>query len=377
MKKFYLIVLVAVLATGCVDNSKPSSKGHERYPGRIAVPALPFNPEHYICYRTAAPVNVDGDISEAEWANAPWSRPFSDIEGDIRPAPLYDTRIRMLWDDDYLYVAAELAEPHIWATLRQRDTVIYYDNDFEVFIDPDGDTHGYYEFEMNAYNTVWDLLLTTPYRDFGHVIDAWDITGLRSAVKIYGTLNDPSDTDDKWTIELAFPFEVLKEWGNSPVDGTQWRANFSRVNWKTHISGGRYVKLTDSVTGKTLPEFNWLWSPQGLINVHYPEMWGFIQFSSSDGSAGPVSFAMNPDEDIKWELRTLYYAQRAYADENGRYAGRASLLEAYGYKAADTLPEILVTMSGYEASLPTADKAGYVYINSSGRTWITRPESGK
>jgi hypothetical protein len=369
MKKIIALVFAALLLCGCGHDKPLKSTGHYPLPGKIPVPATSFKPEHYICYRTSSEIIIDGQITDSEWSQAPWSNPFTDIEGDLKPKPLHDTRIRMLWDDNYLYVAAELVEPHIWATLRQRDTIIYYDNDFEVFIDPDGDTHGYYEFEMNAYNTVWDLLLTTPYRDFGKVIDAWDIQGLRSAVKIFGTINDPSDIDEKWTIELAFPFDVLKEWGDVPADGTQWRVNFSRVNWKTKHVKGKYVKETDPATGKSLPEFNWLWSPQGLINVHYPEMWGFLQFSTGDGSGEPAEFVMNPDEKIKWELRKLYYAQRAYAAEKNHYADDAAILLEYGYKAKGESPEIIITMSGYEASLPSADKNGYVCIDSQGRTW--------
>jgi hypothetical protein len=299
---------------------------------------------------------------------------FTDIEGELKPAPLFDTKMKMLWDDRNLYIAAELTEPHIRASLRQRDTVIYYDNDFEVFIDPDGDTHGYYEFEMNAYNTVWDLLLTAPYRDFGQVIDAWDIKGLQSAVKVYGTINDPSDLDEKWTVELAFPFDVLKEWGNIPVEGTEWRVNFSRVNWRTTVENGKYVRERDAVTGKPLPEFNWLWTPQGLINVHYPEMWGFLRFSASQ-EAGPESeFTMNPDEKVKWELRRLYYAQRAYSEDKKSYAGKASLLAGYGYEPSGVLPEILVTMSGYEASLPSVKSSGFIFINNRGMTWSSLAE---
>ena len=45
----------------------------------------------------------------------------------------------MLWDDTYFYVAAHLEEPHVWGTLTKHDTVIFQDNDFEIFIDPDGD----------------------------------------------------------------------------------------------------------------------------------------------------------------------------------------------------------------------------------------------
>lgn len=368
MRTVIILITAYVLVVSCTDKSRLKSTGTGFIPGTIAVPAISFNPEHYICYR-AGEVTVEGEITDAEWAGAPWSSLFRDIEGDLKPAPLYDTKMKMLWDDRYLYIAAELHEPHIWATLRQRDTVIYYDNDFEVFIDPDNDTHGYYEFEMNAYNTVWDLLLTKPYRDYGKVIDAWEITGLKSGVKIYGTINNPTDTDDRWTVELAFPLDVLKEWGNMPVDGTQWRINFSRVNWKMKTENGKYLKETDPATGKPMPEFNWLWSPQGLINVHYPEMWGFVQFSSADGKGIPVEFAVNPDEQVRWELRKLYYSQRAYAAEKKHYADKTSLLKPFGYEPSGNVPEIMITMSGYEASLPSVDREGFVFINNQGLTW--------
>ena len=59
--------------------------------------------------------------------------------------------------------------------MTERDSVIFRDNDFEVFIDPDGDTHAYYELEINALGTVWDLLLLKPYRDGGPAINGWDI----------------------------------------------------------------------------------------------------------------------------------------------------------------------------------------------------------
>ena len=133
-------------------------------PEELAV-SQKFHPETYICYQRSGDIAVDGRMDEIDWQKAAWTKEFVDIEGDKKPDPTYPTRAKMLWDDEYLYVAAELVEPHIWGTLRQRDTVIFYDNDFEIFIDPDWDTHNYYEFEMNALNTEWDLLLTKPYRD--------------------------------------------------------------------------------------------------------------------------------------------------------------------------------------------------------------------
>ena len=368
MRTSLIIVLVSLMSVSCITRETPAVVSSTAVAVKIPVPAIEFAQEHYICHR-AGSLTIDGEITDEEWSSAPWSNLFTDIEGDLKPAPLFDTRLKMLWDDSHLYIAAELKEPHIWATLRQRDTIIFHDNDFEVFIDPDGDTHGYYEFEMNAYNTVWDLLLTMPYRDDGRAIDAWDIAGLKSAVRIYGTLNDPSDIDDRWTLEIALPFEVLEEWGNIPADGTVWRMNFSRVNWKTKTEKGRYVKERDPETGRPLPEFNWLWSPQGLVNVHYPEMWGFVQFSSGYGTGEQEPFAMDPDETIRWELRKLYYAQRAYAEEKGVYAADAGLLEEYGYISSSSKPIIVVTLSGYEAALPASRGESIICIDHRGMTW--------
>ena len=229
-------------------------------------------PLHYDVARGT--INVDGVLDDAAWASAPWTSDFVDIEGDARPKPALRTRAKLLWDDDYLYIGAELQEPDVWATLKQHDSVIYHDNDFEVFIDPDGDTFNYYEIEINALNTEWDLFLTKPYRDNGLAINAWEIPGLKKAVHVNGTLNDASDRDRGWTVELALPWSVLKEAAphqQMPKAGDTWRLNFSRVEWNVDVVQGSYVK-------KQQPEHNWVWSPQGAVAMHMPEKWGYILF---------------------------------------------------------------------------------------------------
>ncbi|RAV30880.1 carbohydrate-binding family 9-like protein [Sinomicrobium soli] len=276
-------------------------------------------PRSYVAHKITTPLNIDGKGDEEAWKQAPETEDFIDIEGEKTPA--YKTRVRMLWDEEYLYFLAEMEEPHVWGTLKQRDTVIFYNNDFEVFIDPDGDTHNYMEFEMNALNTVWDLYLVKPYRENAPVIDSWDIQGIKTAVHIDGTLNNPGDTDKGWSVEIAMPWEVLKEAHSGATESSPenefWRINFSRVNWDYELDNGKYGRKKDR-NGKYLPEYNWVWSPQWVVNMHEPEWWGYVYFSpEAPGKGG--EFSIPDDEKIKWELYALYRKQKAHKQENGNW----------------------------------------------------------
>ena len=48
---------------------------------------------------------------------------------------------------------------------------------------------------MNALNTCWDLFLPKPYKDGGSADNGWGIPGLKTAVRVNGTLNDPRNRD--------------------------------------------------------------------------------------------------------------------------------------------------------------------------------------
>jgi len=352
-------------------------------PHSIPEPRVEFDPGNYVIYRASGPLKVDGRLDEPPWQEAEWSRPFRDIEGPAKPEPRFRTVVQMLWDDTYLYIGAYLEEPHLSATLTERDAVIYYDNDFEVFIDPDGDTHEYYELEMNALNTVWDLLLVRPYRDGGPAVHAWDIQGLRTAVDLKGTLNDPGDEDKAWTAEIAIPFAVLKECipgkPPRPLNGDQWRMNFSRVEWRFKVENGAYVKAKDAASGQPLPEDNWTWAPQGLINIHYPEMWGYVQFSGKTVGRGRDKFVVPPAERVKWALRRIYYREWAEFAARGRFGAD---LVALGLQDEKDLrirgwnypPLIQTTESLFEASF--SNKRGESWrIRQDGRVWKVSPEA--
>ena len=168
----------------------------------------------------------------------------------------------MAYDDSCLYVGAVLPYDSLKATLTARDSIIYRDDDFEVFIDPSGSGRNYLELELNALNAVWDLFITAPYREGAACVALhdWDVKGLRTAT---GRLEEPR----AWTVEIAWPWasitglSSLPREGAPPAEGTVFRMNFSRVD---HAGG---------------QEFNTVWAPTRQATIHAPEHWGRVRFS--------------------------------------------------------------------------------------------------
>lgn len=306
-------------------------------------------PRSYLCYRTDAPLVIDGDLGKPAWRDVPWTESFVDIEGDVKPLPPFQTRVKMLWDDRFFYIAADMEEPHVWATLTEHDSVIFQDNDFEIFIDPEGDNHEYYEIEINALNTVWDLRLVKPYRDGGPALNEWEIPGLRTAVQVRGTLNDARDTDDGWSVEIALPWEVLGEYARGmsapPQEGDRWRVNFSRVEWDvTTTEEGGYRKIPDR------PEHNWVWSPQGVIDMHRPERWGYVQFVHA-APGQPAAFHPDPSLAARDYLMAIYHAQHAHRKETGSFATALETLSVSLPPAGAQHPELRSTPEGFVAGV--------------------------
>ncbi len=300
--RFLAACALTAAAAGCAaQGPRPAAP-----PDPAQVPA----PREYRVPFAATPPTLDGRLDDAVWAKAPWTEDFVDIEGPSKPAPAYRTRVRMLWDERFLYIGAELADPHVWGTLCTHDEIVFHDNDFEVFIDPDGDGREYYELEVNALGTVFDLFLQRTYRAGGPAIHAWDAKGLVTRIAVQGTLGDPRDIDAGWTVEWAIPWSALRpprdakidalpadqrdfgdarRAGAAPAPGAVWRINFSRVQWRHNHeqldAQGRRTGAAPPDAGAApyakragLPEDNWVWSPQWVVDMHLPQFWGRVRF---------------------------------------------------------------------------------------------------
>ena len=326
--------------TGCAGGEKQTKEDNqcifEKYEKYLV------DPRTYVAYRTEGALKIDGKLDESSWKKAKDTEAFEDISGKGFAEPKYKTTAKMLWDDDYLYVGALLEEPNITAKLTQRDTIIYYDNDFEVFIDPDSDGHNYFEIEVNAKNVLFDLMLDKPYRVGGDFFLQWDCPGIQSGIHIEGTLNNPNDTDKYWTVEMAIPRQALTlSFNNLLKAGNTWRINFSRVEWLKK------------------PEENWVWNATGRIDMHMPDRWGYLHFSDNKVGTEETQLVYPHDKDIYKLMWAIFYAQQDYKNENGKYA---TLNELPGLSAEMKQKLVMeVTPNSYQirAEVPAEGK---VYI---------------
>ncbi len=246
--------------------------------GELPVEQAPegFSPPRrlYTCRRADSPIQIDGILDEHAWQSAQRLEPFMDIRGPDFDPPEFDTRVIMLWDRDFLYVAADLEERDVWGTLTERDSHVFRDNDFEVFIDPDSDGERYVELEINALNAAFDVFVDKPFSEGGLPDIGFDFVGLQHAVQVDGTLNWQHDSDRGWTVEIAFPWASLAGLTDGhcpPRDGDIWRMNFGRVHWDREKVGGDHLEDCGMS----------VWVPPGAFNMHIPENWGFVQFSDS------------------------------------------------------------------------------------------------
>ncbi|GEM64550.1 hypothetical protein SF1_25320 [Sphingobacterium faecium NBRC 15299] len=303
--------------------------------------ALQSIPKTYAVLKTTEALKIDGKDDEKSWSKAKTISNFEDIQGGDFKKPTYKTEVKMLWDSTYLYIYAKLYEPHIWGDIDKHDEIIYHNNDFEIFLKPNLQQAEYYEIEVNPLNTIFDLMLPKPYRFGGQAITHWDVKNLKSAVYINGSLNNPRDIDSFWSVEFAIPHQSLYAFGKSPMPKKDdyWLCNFSRVQWQHAINNDHYSRKKEN--NKILPEDNWVWSPIGLVNMHYPERWGYLQFveqSQEQEPALPASYAVTK---LAWNI---HYLQQLFKKENRRYSDQLAKLSLYHQYLLPALKDFQVTL---------------------------------
>lgn len=211
---------------------------------------------------------VDGKLDEPAWKNAVSSGLFvNTMNGSPVEQP---AQARLLWDEQNLYIGFEFADRDVWGTLEKHDDKLWTQEAAEVFLDPDGDGKTYVELQVSPRNVTFDSWLPG-YRQNDN---AWD-SGMQTAVKVDGTLNQRDDKDTSWTVEMRIPMSAVKGRletvkGVPPQVGTEWRANFFRM---------------DQENGK--PQTASAWSPPLVGDFHALDKFGSLVFADAGGNVTP------------------------------------------------------------------------------------------
>jgi hypothetical protein len=171
-------------------------------------------------YKAAAPVEIDGKLDDAAWADAKKVTLVDPVTGGKMLPP---TVMMAAWDESNLYVAFDSEDDNLQCTYKKRDDPLYDQDAVEIFLDPDGDQKNYYEFEVSPTNLIFDSFLS----EYRKNKNDWNCA-IQTAVATEGTLNNAEDVDKKWTAELAIPFKDVGVKAVKP--GDKWKANFFRLD---------------------------------------------------------------------------------------------------------------------------------------------------
>jgi len=206
--------------------------------------------------RTPKPPLIDGVLTDEVWKAAD----TAELRGSFDGRPVQRrTAAKLLYDDANLYVGFDCEDPDVWGTLYKRDDPIYNQEVVEIFIDANADGKTYNELEVSPHNVIFDAYFETRRSDLAKAIQ-WD-SGMKSAVKVRGTIDNDSDTDQGWSVEMQIPINRLAEVPHiPPVKGDRWRFNLYRLEHivrEKQIEGQAFSPLYQG-DFHNLPRFAWL-----------------------------------------------------------------------------------------------------------------------
>ena len=207
----------------------------------------------YNCKFISQPMQIDGLLDEPAWAEAAI---LDFIVPVTHEKPISKTEGRVLWDETYLYVGFKAFDKDIFSLQTEHDSPTCHDDVLEVFFKPEPDKDLYYNFEINALGTVYDACNLKRGAGGGgnERWRIWNCKGLKKAVYIKGTINNPEDVDEYWQLEVAVPFASLPTLnGKPPVAGDEWSFHLSRYDYSIYLPQG--VELT-SCAPLTKPNFH-------------------------------------------------------------------------------------------------------------------------
>jgi hypothetical protein len=206
-------------------------------------------------------------LDEPAWQKAARLAPF--VHSDTMQQARVNTEVRVLYDAAALYLGWICDDADIQATFKDRDSRFWEEEVVEFFVTPARVTSGalnqYFELQWNPLGGTFDAIIANTLGPDGRSKEFkgdWSYTAssMTFAVKADGSVQNSSDRDQRWTVEVRIPFADLKVTPAKP--GDVWRANFYRFN----RDRDREVEQLS-------------WSPTIWPGFHQPMRFGYLRFA--------------------------------------------------------------------------------------------------
>ena len=229
---------------------------------------------HLTARRATGPISLDGRLDEADWGRAPRASHFVQVRPDYVPSTRFPTEVRVLYDDENLYIGAFNRDSAGLASLRMPDLRRDFtppDNDvFAVTLGPLGDRRTAYQLQVTPLGSQGDVQAFDGGASFSFSWDAmWRVRTTRA--------------DSGWVAEIAVPWTSLRyakgqeswdinflrntrrvgqwsAWVPYPRQLTSWRLTYSglldsiappppRANLRSRLYGLTESRRNDAIGG--------------------------------------------------------------------------------------------------------------------------------
>ena len=192
----------------------------------------------------AEPIKLDGRLDEGAWTKTPSylltlpRKAYSGLPESMQRAIGENLRekcaVKLLWDDNYLYVGAEVEDSDVMNEGKEDQSYLYRTGDLiEVFLKPAKENY-YWEIYGSANNKKTWLVFPSRGRGTPSVL-AYLPEDLKVAAAVDGTLNNWQDRDKGWTVEIIIPIKELTAKGIKFDNSTNWTVLIARYNYSRYL----------------------------------------------------------------------------------------------------------------------------------------------
>lgn len=163
------------------------------------------NDKKIISLFTNTPIVIDGQLDQKEWKNS-----IGIVLNDQSKESTNKALVRTLWDEQNLYISFKVEDQDLQAKQNVQDhPLLYMDDMVEFLLDVNNDKGSCW----NSDDIIYHINILGTKKDDRGTIECesdpkWDGRA-EFAIRLIGTLNDSTDLDTGYNVEISIPWKEL------------------------------------------------------------------------------------------------------------------------------------------------------------------------